>query len=80
MGVDVSITPTFDVIYTATEDGNGYWTAAGITGLIDGVEGTLYVRVVTNTHTLNSSPDGLYVDEAITPSYATFTVTPAAAM
>ena len=80
MSVAVSTTPTFDVTYDASEDSNGYWTATGITGLTDGTETELYVRVIINTNTLNNSIDGVFVDEATTPSYATFTVTPSAPM
>ncbi|MCW8831632.1 MAG: hypothetical protein OQK32_08960 [Gammaproteobacteria bacterium] len=81
MSIEVSTDPTFvsDSVM-ATEDGNGYWTAAGITGLINDVEGELYVRMVINGLTYNSSIDGVYIDEATTPSYATFTVTPSMPM
>ena len=58
----------------ATEDGNGYWTATGLTGLTDGVEGTIYVRLTINDNVYNSSPDG--VAAAGVNEYATFTVTP----
>lgn len=75
MSVEVSITPTFDVIHTA-ENGSGYWTATGITGLPDGSSTeTLYVRVTINDNVLNSSIDGVYVDDATTPDYGSFTVT-----
>lgn len=79
MTVEVSTDPTFNTdTVVASEDSNGYWTAPGITGLTDGVEGTLYVRVNINTHTLNSSIDG--VAGAGINDYATFTITPSAAM
>ena len=76
MIVQVSTDSAFSTPITAISDANGYWTAAGITGLTDGIETQLYVRVAINTNTLNSSIDGVYVDEATTPSYATFTITP----
>lgn len=75
MSIEVSTTSTFDVIYTATENGNGYWTASGITGLTNDVEGTLYVRMVINGITYNNSIDGTGSIE-----YATFTVTPGMSM
>lgn len=76
MEVLVSTDPAFLTnVYTASEDGNGYWTAAAITGLTNSVEGTLYVQVTINSHVLNSSIDGVFVD-GVTPEYGTFTVTP----
>ncbi len=81
MTVEVSTDATFNTgVVSAIENGNGYWTAASIAGLTNDVEGELYVRMVINGLTYNSSIDGVYIDEATTPSYATFTVTPSAPM
>ncbi|MDH5388759.1 MAG: hypothetical protein OEY06_09935 [Gammaproteobacteria bacterium] len=76
MAVEVSTDAAFTSPILANQDGSGYWTAEGITGLTNGVEGTLYVRIATNTYTLNSSIDG--VAGAGINDYATFTVTPGA--
>ncbi|MDH3342613.1 MAG: hypothetical protein OEM07_02720 [Gammaproteobacteria bacterium] len=73
MTVEVSITPTFDVVYDASEDGNGYWSATGIAGLADDAAVSLYVRVTINGHILNSSPDGVAGDGI--NNYGTFNVT-----
>ena len=79
MTVAVSTTSTFDVIYDATEDGNGYWTAAGIEGLTDGTETMLYVRLTIDGNTFNNSIDGVVVPDT-TEEFATFTVTPGSMM
>jgi hypothetical protein len=63
-------------VHDATSDANGYWTATGIQGLVDGEEGTLYVEVTINGNVLNSSIDGVFIDETATPTHGTFTVTP----
>jgi hypothetical protein len=52
----------------ATDLGNGHWSAAGITGLTDGTEGTLYVSLTINGEVKTINDLG----------YANFTVTPAA--
>ena len=79
MEVLVSTDPTFvlDTV-TATDEGNGYWTAAGITSLTNSVEATLYVQMTINGHVLNSSIDGVAGDGI--NNYATFTVTPTMAI
>ena len=61
---------------TATEDGNGYWTATGLTGLTESVEGEVYVRLTINDNVYNSSIDGVAATGI--NEYATFTVTPGA--
>jgi hypothetical protein len=75
MTVRVSSDPAFvNNVHTASQNGNGYWTATGLTGLVDGTEGMLYVEVTINGNILNSSIDG--VAGAGINNYATFTVTP----
>lgn len=57
---------------TATETGNGHWTAAGLTGLASGVSGSIYVRVMVNGE--QKSTDGTAASGA--NAYQTFTVVP----
>ena len=61
---------------TATADGNGYWAAAGLTGLTNDTEGSVYVKLsvageqkTTNGEVADGSND-----------YAAFTVTPGMSM
>ena len=80
MIVEVSVTPTFDVIHIASENGSGYWTATITDGLADDTSGqTLYVRVTINGNILNKDPAGLLVDGEGEPTganeYGTFSVT-----
>jgi hypothetical protein len=56
----------------ATENGNGHWTAAGLTGLTSGVSGSIYVRVTVNGE--QKSTDGTMPSGA--NGYQTFTVVP----
>lgn len=55
----------------ATETGNGYWTVSGLTGLADGIAGTVYVRITVNGE--QKTTDGNAVSGS--NGYATFTVT-----
>lgn len=74
MDITVSADPTFTTFVTATESANGYWTATGITGLNQGVQDEIYVRMNINGLDYNNSIDGVFVDEATTPSHATFAI------
>jgi len=56
----------------ATDNGSGHWSASGITGLTDGSQGTLYVRLIVNGEQKTddgNAPDGI-------ADYAEFKVTP----
>jgi hypothetical protein len=56
----------------ATDNGNGHWSASGISGLTDDQQGTLYVRLTVNGEqktTNGSAPAG-------ENAYATFLITP----
>jgi hypothetical protein len=70
ISVEVSTDATTWV--SATEDGNGYWTATGLTGLSDGTQGELYVRLSVNGE--QKSTDGNMASGA--NGYATLLVTP----
>jgi hypothetical protein len=59
---------------TATETGNGHWSAAGLTGLTAGTAGALYVRLTVNGEQKTTDGNAL----GATNGYQTFTVTPAA--
>ncbi|MES0328133.1 MAG: hypothetical protein ABUK13_08080 [Gammaproteobacteria bacterium] len=72
--IEVSTDPNFATGFTATENGNGYWMAAGITGLTNDVEDTLYVRMTING--TQYSTDGTIANGS--NAVATFTVTPSA--
>ena len=75
--VEVSTDPNFATgVVIATENGNGYWTAAGITGLTDGDEGALYIRMTINT--VQYTTDGATANGP--NSVAKFTVTPSSSM
>jgi len=75
MGIRVSEDPTFmSNVATATSTDDGYWSAH-VMSLPTDSEVTLYVEVTINGYILNSSIDGIYVDEGTTPEYGTFTVT-----
>jgi len=57
---------------TATDNGNGHWSAAGISGLTDGTQGTLHVKLTVNGEQKTddgNAPDGM-------ADYAEFKVTP----
>jgi hypothetical protein len=56
---------------TATDAGNGHWTAAGLTGLTAGTTGSVYVRLTVNG--LQKTTDGNVV--GANNGYQTFTVT-----
>jgi hypothetical protein len=68
MTVEVSTDPSFGTKVDATDNGNGHWSAAGISGLTDGEPGTLYVRLTVNGEqktTTGGAPSG-------SNGYATF--------
>jgi hypothetical protein len=70
--VNVELSTDATTWVTATEDGNGYWTATGLSGLTDGTQGELYVRLTINGE--QKSTDGNMASGA--NAYATFLVTP----
>ncbi len=72
MTVEVSTDRTSWI--AATDNGNGHWSATGITGLTDGTQGTLYVKLVVNGE--QKTDDGLAPDGVA--DYAEFKVTPGA--
>ena len=81
MAVRVSTQSDFGSdVHDATSNAKGYWTATGITGLVDDKESTLYVEVSINGNVLNNSIDGkALAATSTTPAteeYASFTVTP----
>ena len=59
---------------TADEDplGSGYWSATGLTGLVDGTEGKIHVRLTVNGEV--KTTDGM--TPSGTNEYTTYTVTP----
>jgi len=61
---------------TATDDGNGYWSCSGLSGLTNGVEGHIYVRLSVSGE--QKSTNGMAADSS--NDYATFTVTPGMSM
>jgi len=70
MSVEVSTDRTNWI--AATDNGNGHWSASGISGLTDGTQGTLYVRLTVNGEQKTddgNAPDGI-------ADYAEFKVTP----
>lgn len=72
MSVEVS---TDETNWTAaTDNGNGHWTVTGISGLTNGVAGTLYVRLTVNGE--QKTADGATPVGDGTNDYAQFTVTP----
>ena len=58
----------------ASDNGNGHWSADGITGLTDGMAGTLYVRININGE--QKTTDGMTPAGDGSNDYAVFTVTP----
>ncbi len=72
MDVEVSTDQTNWI--TATDNGNGHWSASGISGLTDGQQGTLYVKLVVNGE--QKTDDGMAPDGQ--GDYAVFTITPGA--
>lgn len=62
----------------ANDGGNGLWTASGLTGLTDGTEGNIYVRLTVNGE--QKTTDGTTPNGDSTNDYATFTVTPGSGM
>ena len=58
----------------ATDNGNGHWTVSGITGLSNGVAGTVYVRLTINGEQKTS--DGAAPMGDGSNDYASFTLTP----
>jgi hypothetical protein len=72
MSVEVS---TDETNWTAaTDNGDGHWTVAGISGLTNGMAGTLYVRVTVNDE--QKTADGATPAGDGSNDYAQFTVTP----
>lgn len=57
---------------SATDSGNGHWSAGGLTGLSSGVTGKIRVKVIVNGE--QKTTDGAAV--SATNGYQTFTVTP----
>jgi hypothetical protein len=72
MSVEVS---TDETNWTAaTDNGDGHWTVVGISGLTNGVGGTLYVRLTVNGE--QKTADGAAAMGDGTNDYAQFSVTP----
>jgi hypothetical protein len=72
MTVEVSTDSAFSSPIIATDNGDGHWSASGISGLTENQQGTLYVRLTVNSEqktTTGSAPSGAN-------AYATFLVTP----
>lgn len=74
MSVEVSTDASTWVM--ASEDGNGYWTANGLTGLTDSTQGEIYVRMTINGE--QKTTDGSMASGA--NGYATFLMTPGMSM
>ena len=72
MTVEVSTNQTDWVM--ASDNGNGHWSASGISGLNDGTAGTLYVRMNINGE--QKTTDGMTPAGDGSNDYAMFTVTP----
>ena len=71
--LEASTDGTTWVTMTAGTD-TGEWTAAGLTGLTDGTEGTIYVKLTINGTQYTTDGETAVGDG--TNDYATFTVTP----
>lgn len=72
--MDVDVSTDGSTWIAASDDGNGLWTAAGITGLTDGTAASVYVRLTVNgeqktTNGLSPAGDG-------SNDYGAFTLTP----
>ena len=74
MSVEVSTDPTNQASWVAADgsSGDGYWVASGITGLTNGQQGTVYVRMIINGE--QKTTDGNLADGV--NGYTFFTVTP----
>ncbi len=72
MSVEISTDQTNWI--AATDNGDGHWSASGISGLTDGQPGTLYVKLTVNGE--QKTDDGMAPDGQ--GDYAMFTVTPGA--
>ena len=59
---------------SATDSGNGHWSVAGLTGLLSGVSGKIYVKVTVNGE--QKTTDGSLLSVSGTNGYQTFTVIP----
>ena len=73
MSVDVS-TDGSSWVSADGSSNDGYWTAGGVSGLTDGVEGTLYVRLTVNGEqktTDGAAPSGIGSND-----YTAITFTP----
>jgi len=60
----------------ATDDGNGYWSCSGLSGLTNGTEGQIYVKLSVSGE--QKTINGMAADS--TNDYATFMVTPGMSM
>jgi len=79
MTIEASTDPDFldGTEVSATNTGNGYWTATGITGLTNDIEGDIYIRMTING--TQYTTDGIALTTGPT-SVAKFTVTPSMPM
>jgi hypothetical protein len=74
--IDVKMSTDQSTWVDASADGNGVWTASGLTGLINVQEGSVYVQFSVNNEQKTddgNAPDG-------TDDVAEFVVTPSAMM
>lgn len=60
---------------SATDDGNGLWAAAGLTGLTNGAQGKVYVRLYSKGE-WKTTDGGTLKTEDCSNGYQIFTVTP----
>jgi len=61
---------------TATDVGNGYWSCSGLSGLMNDIEGAVFVRLSISGE--QKTTNGMAADNS--NEYATFTVTPGMSM
>ncbi len=76
ISVQVSTDKTTWVV--ATEEGNGVWSATGLTGLTDGTQGTVYVKLMVNGE--QKTTDGAVAAGDGSNDYAMFMLTPGGSM
>ena len=74
--MNVEVSTDHNTWISANEDGNGYWTATGITGLTNAEQGEIYVRMSVNGE--QKSTDGNVANGS--NAYATFLITPGSSM
>jgi hypothetical protein len=72
--VTVQVSSDASTWVDATEEGNGHWSAAGISGLTDNVQGTLYVKLSVNGE--QKTTDGNTPAGDGSNDYAMFSLTP----